>query len=134
MFWSMVMMARHYRAAFTTLIKIAICAFHSLQRIACLKKATLPPTFQHRSKSTPVKALNINSPFIQKGGGSANKAFLHQKTKAVLNPESLREFVRTAILELGTFRLPALSPCDCDWRHISRTDDEDGQNGINQGT
>jgi len=32
--------------------------------------------------------------FIQKGGGSANKTFLHQKTKAVLNPEALREFLQ----------------------------------------
>jgi fumarate hydratase class I len=53
-----------------------------------------------------VKGLEYEFAFIQKGGGSANKAFLHQKTKAVLNPESLREFVRTAILELGTSACP----------------------------
>ena len=53
-----------------------------------------------------VKGLEYKFAFIQKGGGSANKAFLHQKTKAVLNPESLREFVRTAILELGTSACP----------------------------
>ena len=52
------------------------------------------------------KGLEYEFAFIQKGGGSANKAFLHQKTKAVLNPESLREFVRTAILELGTSACP----------------------------
>ena len=52
------------------------------------------------------KGLEYKFAFIQKGGGSANKAFLHQKTKAVLNPESLREFVRTAILELGTSACP----------------------------
>jgi hypothetical protein len=62
------------------------------------------------------------------------KPFCIRKPKRCSIPESLREFVRTAILELGTFCLPALSPCDCDWRHISRTDNEDGQNGINQGT
>ena len=53
-----------------------------------------------------VKGLEYKFAFIQKGGGSANKAFLHQKTKAVLNPESLREFIRTAILELGTSACP----------------------------
>ncbi len=52
------------------------------------------------------KGLEYKFAFIQKGGGSANKAFLHQKTKAVLNPESLREFVRAAILELGTSACP----------------------------
>ena len=52
------------------------------------------------------KGLEYKFAFIQKGGGSANKAFLHQKTKAVLNPESLREFIRTAILDLGTSACP----------------------------
>ena len=52
------------------------------------------------------KGLEYKFAFIQKGGGSANKAFLHQQTKAVLNPESMREFIRTAILELGTSACP----------------------------
>jgi len=52
------------------------------------------------------KGLEYKFAFIQKGGGSANKAFLHQKTKAVLNPDSMREFIRTAILELGTSACP----------------------------
>jgi len=53
-----------------------------------------------------VKGMEYEFAFIQKGGGSANKAFLHQKTKAVLNPEALRDFVRTAILDLGTSACP----------------------------
>ena len=52
------------------------------------------------------KGIEYKFAFIQKGGGSANKAFLHQKTKAVLNPESMREFILTAILELGTSACP----------------------------
>ena len=52
------------------------------------------------------KGLEYKFAFIQKGGGSANKTFLHQKTKAVLNPESLCEFIRTAILDLGTSACP----------------------------
>ena len=44
--------------------------------------------------------------FIQKGGGSANKTFLHQKTKAVLNPDGLRDFIKTAIIDLGTSACP----------------------------
>ena len=52
------------------------------------------------------KGLEYKFAFIQKGGGSANKTFLHQKTKAVLNPKGLRDFIRTAILELGTSACP----------------------------
>ena len=52
------------------------------------------------------KGLEYKFAFIQKGGGSANKAFLHQKTKAVLNPEGLRQFIHTAVLDLGTSACP----------------------------
>ena len=52
------------------------------------------------------KGMEYRFAFIQKGGGSANKTFLHQKTKAVLNPQSLRELIRTAILDLGTAACP----------------------------
>ena len=44
--------------------------------------------------------------FIQKGGGSANKTFLYQKTKAVLNPQGLRDFLKEAIISLGTAACP----------------------------
>ena len=52
------------------------------------------------------KGMEYKFAFIQKGGGSANKTFLHQKTKAVLNPDGLREFIRSAILDLGTSACP----------------------------
>ena len=35
--------------------------------------------------------------FIAKGGGSANKTFLYQQTKALLNPEKLLSFVNEKI-------------------------------------
>lgn len=44
--------------------------------------------------------------FMAKGGGSANKSFLHQKTKAVLNPESFEKFVKEALMSLGTAACP----------------------------
>jgi fumarate hydratase class I len=44
--------------------------------------------------------------FIAKGGGSANKTFLYQETKAVLNPRSLLAFVREKIRTLGTAACP----------------------------
>ncbi|WMJ74171.1 fumarate hydratase [Cytophagaceae bacterium ABcell3] len=44
--------------------------------------------------------------FLAKGGGSANKTFLYQQTKALLNEESLTQFVRTKIKDLGTSACP----------------------------
>src|SRR4029077_18756788 len=44
--------------------------------------------------------------FIAKGGGSANKTFLFQQTKALLNPKSLAKFVDEKIRTLGTSACP----------------------------
>ena len=44
--------------------------------------------------------------FITKGGGSANKTFLYQQTKSLLNEESLIKFVKEKIKDLGTSACP----------------------------
>ncbi len=44
--------------------------------------------------------------FIAKGGGSANKTFLFQETKAVLNPETLGAFMAGKMKTLGTAACP----------------------------
>lgn len=44
--------------------------------------------------------------FVAKGGGSANKTFLYQQTKAVLNPKSLAKFVDEKMKTLGTAACP----------------------------
>lgn len=44
--------------------------------------------------------------FLAKGGGSANKTFLYQKTKSLLNDKSLEEFVKERIMDLGTAACP----------------------------
>src|SRR5579859_7204112 len=44
--------------------------------------------------------------FVAKGGGSANKSFLFQETRAVLTPEKLAAFIGTKIKTLGTSACP----------------------------
>jgi fumarate hydratase class I len=44
--------------------------------------------------------------FIAKGGGSANKTYLFQETKALLNPESLVSFLVAKMKTLGTAACP----------------------------
>ena len=44
--------------------------------------------------------------FIAKGGGSANKSFLFQQSKAVLNPKALLKFLDEKIRTLGTAACP----------------------------
>jgi fumarate hydratase class I len=44
--------------------------------------------------------------FVAKGGGSANKTFLFQETKALLNPKSFEKFVADKLSYLGTAACP----------------------------
>jgi len=44
--------------------------------------------------------------FMAKGGGSANKSYLYQETKALLNPERLMSFLDEKIRSLGTAACP----------------------------
>ncbi len=44
--------------------------------------------------------------FIAKGGGSANKSYLYQKTKSVLNPASMEHFIKESMTNLGTTACP----------------------------
>tara|TARA_A100000164_G_C21940371_1_gene790337 strand:+ start:950 stop:2584 length:1635 start_codon:yes stop_codon:yes gene_type:complete len=44
--------------------------------------------------------------FMAKGGGSANKSFLFQQTKALLNPTSLTQFLDEKLRTLGTAACP----------------------------
>ncbi|GAB2529505.1 fumarate hydratase [Nocardia heshunensis] len=44
--------------------------------------------------------------YMAKGGGSANKSFLYQETKAILNPDRMLEFLDEKIRSLGTAACP----------------------------
>ncbi len=44
--------------------------------------------------------------FMAKGGGSANKSFLYQETKAVLNPDAMMRFLDEKLRSLGTAACP----------------------------
>ena len=61
--------------------------------------------------------------FIAKGGGSANKTFLYQQTKAVLN-EGVPKGKDT---DNRDSRLPSVSLGHSDWRAQCRNDIEDSK-------
>ena len=44
--------------------------------------------------------------FMAKGGGSANKSYLYQETKAILNPKAMLKFLEEKIRSLGTAACP----------------------------
>jgi len=50
--------------------------------------------------------LAYNLTFIAKGGGSANKSTLYQKTKSLLTEDTLTEFLKAELFNIGTAACP----------------------------
>ncbi len=59
--------------------------------------------------------------FMAKGGGSANKSFLYQETKAVLNEASMMTLPGGEDPLAGHRGLPAVPPGDRGRRHLARS-------------
>jgi fumarate hydratase class I len=66
----------------------------------------LPAQIEIYSDTKPGHENEYSFLFVAKGGGSANKSFLYQETKAVLNPKSLISFLDEKLRSLGTAACP----------------------------
>ncbi|KGN33703.1 fumarate hydratase [Knoellia sinensis KCTC 19936] len=66
----------------------------------------LPAQVEMYSDTAPGNETAYKFLFMAKGGGSANKSFLFQETKAVLNPESMMRFLDEKLRGLGTAACP----------------------------
>jgi fumarate hydratase, class I len=66
----------------------------------------LPVQFDIMAAPGEQHADEFHLMFIAKGGGSANKSFLFQETRAILSPERLLKFLETRIKTLGTSACP----------------------------
>lgn len=66
----------------------------------------LPAQIDIYADTKPGHELTYELLYMAKGGGSANKSFLYQETKALLNPKRFTEFLDTALRSLGTAACP----------------------------
>src|SRR5580704_16660306 len=66
----------------------------------------LPVQFDLLASPGEQHADEFSFMFVAKGGGSANKSFLFQETRAVLTPERLLKFLETKMKTLGTSACP----------------------------
>jgi len=66
----------------------------------------LPVQFDIAASPGEHHADEMTLMFIAKGGGSANKSFLFQETRAILNPAKLLDYIGTRIRTLGTSACP----------------------------
>ncbi len=66
----------------------------------------LPAQVEVYADTKPGHETTYEFLFMAKGGGSANKSFLYQETKAVLNPASMLRFLDEKLRSLGTSACP----------------------------
>ncbi len=66
----------------------------------------LPVQFDIMASPGDHHADEFHLMFVAKGGGSANKSFLFQETRAILSPERLLKFLETKMKTLGTSACP----------------------------
>lgn len=68
--------------------------------------SNLPAQIELYADTAPGHENTYKFLFMAKGGGSANKSFLYQETKAVLNPERMLAFLDEKLRLLGTAACP----------------------------
>src|SRR3954469_1677972 len=66
----------------------------------------LPVQFDIMAAPGDHHADELHLMFVAKGGGSANKSFLFQETRAILSPATLAKFLETKMKTLGTSACP----------------------------
>ena len=66
----------------------------------------LPAQIELYADTAPGHETSYKFLFMAKGGGSANKSYLFQETKAVLNPTGMRRFLDEKLRTIGTSACP----------------------------
>ena len=68
--------------------------------------SNLPAQIELYAGTAPGHETTYKFLFMAKGGGSANKSYLYQETKAVLNPQAMVAFLDEKLRSLGTAACP----------------------------
>ncbi|WP_203567550.1 fumarate hydratase [Aestuariimicrobium ganziense] len=68
--------------------------------------SNLPAQIELYADTAPGHENSYKFLFMAKGGGSANKSYLYQETKAILNPDSMMTFLEQKLRSLGTAACP----------------------------
>ena len=95
-------LARHLRRVHRS----STCATRRWPRSPCGRRRTPAPTCPRRSSCTRPTAARTSSSSWPRAAARANKSFLYQETKAVLNEASMMKFLEEKIRSLGTAACP----------------------------
>jgi len=68
--------------------------------------SNLPAQIELYADTAPGHETTYKFLFMAKGGGSANKSYLYQETKAILNPDAMLAFLDEKLRTLGTAACP----------------------------
>ena len=117
--------ARRSRAGSTTPTSSATCATRRWRRSTCTREKNTGTNLPAQIEIYAEPGDEYHLLFLAKGGGSANKTFLYQETKALLNPESLLRFVGREDPHARHLGVPALPPGARDRRDLGRAHAQD---------
>ena len=80
--------------------------YSQMSPISCFEEVNTKNNLPAQIDFNVVNGNECNFLFMAKGGGSANKTFLFQKTPAILNHTSLINFIKEKLYDLGTSACP----------------------------
>ncbi len=95
-----------WRRGCTTPISRTTCATRRTRRWICIKRLTLAPTCSAQIDLYATDGDEYKFLCIAKGGGSANKTYLYQETKALITPAKLKNYLVEKMRTLGTAACP----------------------------
>ena len=89
--------------------------------------SNLPAQIELYADTAPGHETTYKFLFMAKGGGSANKSYLYQETKAILNEDAMMRFLDEKLRVARHGCLPALPPRHRHRRHERRVRPQDSE-------
>lgn len=93
-------------ATLSSISHIVPCSYSQVAPLTMFEEANTKTNLPAQIDLYATSGDEYKFQFIAKGGGSANKTFLFQQTKALLNPDSLMKFLDEKIKTIGTSACP----------------------------
>lgn len=98
--------ARHLSRGIYDVFQELNLRYSQMSPVTMWKEANTGTNLPAQIEISLAKGLEYELLFMAKGGGSANKSFLFQETKSILDEDRMLEFLREKIESLGTAACP----------------------------
>lgn len=124
------MMPKRSAKGYSKLTGTAICSYSQVVPFTMTEEKNTGTNLPAQIDLYATQGNKYEFLFITKGGGSANKTFLYQQTKALLNEETLTKFIQQKVLDLGTSACPPYHLAVVIGRHFGRSLSDHSQESL----